>query len=158
MNRRLFVAGLALSALLSTGAAFAADKPNLSGNWKLNAGKSDFGMMPAPDKMERTIEQNDPVVKITTNSSGPQGDNTNTITYKADGTESSNDLRGMVVKSVANWEGEKLIVKSKREVQGMEISVTETWSLGDAGKSLIILNNVSTPQGDFEVKIVMDKQ
>jgi hypothetical protein len=82
---------------------------------------------------------------------------TSELKYKTDGTESVNKLRGQDVKSVVKWEGEKLVVKSKREVQGMEISITETWTMTE-GKVLTITNAIETPQGSFEAKIVLDKQ
>ena len=34
--------------------------PNLSGEWKLNAAKSDYGGVPAPEVMTRTIKHNEP--------------------------------------------------------------------------------------------------
>ena len=34
----------------------------------------------------------------------------------------------------------------------------ETWKLSEDGKVINITNQLSTPQGDFEVKIVLEKQ
>ena len=48
--------------------------------------------------------------------------------------------------------------KYKREVQGMEISFLENWTLAPDGKVLTIVNNLSTPQGDFALKMVLEKQ
>ncbi len=39
----------------------------------------------------------------------------------------------------------------------MEISINERWTLSPDGKVLTIANAMSTPQGDFETKIVADK-
>jgi hypothetical protein len=157
MNRRSLLAGLALVSL-STTLAMAADKPDFSGSWKMNASKSDFGPMPAPDKLERTIKHTDPKMSVTSVSAGPQGEMTTEATYTTDGKDSINTVRGMEVKSVAAWDGSNLIIKSKREVQGMEISLVETWTLSADGKVLTIVNNASTPQGDFTLTTVMDKQ
>jgi hypothetical protein len=77
---------------------------------------------------------------------------------KTDGSESVNKLRNMDVKSVAKWAGDVLTVNSKREVQGVEITQNETWTLSEDGKQLMINNKLSTPQGDFELKLVFDKQ
>jgi hypothetical protein len=150
----LTVAALALSANLVS----AQDKPNFSGAWKMNAAKSDFGPMPAPDKMDRTIDHKDPELKFKTMQSTPNGDQTSDTMYKTDGTDSMNKQRGADVKSVAKWEADKLVIKSKREAQGMEISITETWALAEAGKVLNIVNNIDTPQGAFEIKLVLEKQ
>jgi hypothetical protein len=35
-------------------------KPNFTGQWKMDAGKSDFGQFPAPEKFERKITHNEP--------------------------------------------------------------------------------------------------
>jgi hypothetical protein len=34
----------------------------------------------------------------------------------------------------------------------------ETWSLSEDGKVLTVKTDISTPQGDFSLKFVMDKQ
>ena len=157
MNRRsvLILAALAsLSAMLAT----AADKPNFTGAWKLNVPKSEFGMMPAPEKQERTIKHEDPKMNINSVSVGPQGEQKTESNYTTDGKDSINKVRGADVKSVAAWEGDKLVVKSKREAQGMEITVVENWSLSADGKVLTIVNKIGTPQGDFEATMVLDKQ
>ena len=57
-----------------------------------------------------------------------------------------------------NGEGDALTVASKREVQGMEITQNENWTLSEDGKVLTIVNKINTPQGDFEITVVMDKQ
>ncbi len=156
MIRRSLIAISALA--LFAGMLPAQDKPNFTGSWKMNAEKSDFGPMPAPDKMTRTIDHKDPDMQIKTTQAGQQGEVTSELKYKTDGTESVNKLRGQDVKGVAKWEGDKLVVKSKREVQGMEISLTETWTMTDAGKVLTVVNAIETPQGNFEAKIVLEKQ
>jgi hypothetical protein len=150
---------LAISALaLFANLLSAQEKPNFSGSWKMNAAKSDFGPMPGPDKLDRVIDHKEPTVASKTTQTGPQGEVTTEIKYKTDGSDSINTMRGQEVKSVAKWEGDKLVVKSKREVQGMEIAMTETWILSDAGKVLTVNNSIETPQGNFEIKVVMDKQ
>ncbi len=154
MIRRSLIAISTLA--LFAGLLSAQDKPNFSGSWKMDAAKSDFGPMPAPDKLERVIDHKDPDMQIKTTQSGQQGEVTSELKYKTDGTESVNKLRGTDVKGIAKFEGEKLVIRSKREVQGMEISITETWTL--AGKVLTIVNAIETPQGSFEGKIVLDKQ
>ena len=156
MNRRTVLLTLALAGLCAT-LATAAGKPDFSGSWKLNSGKSDFGPMPAPEKLDRTIKHEDPKMSMTTVSSGPQGDSTTDATYTIDGKDSVNKQRGMDVKSVAIWEGDSIVIKSKRDFQGMEISLVENWSLSKDGKVLTIVNKASTPQGDFVLTTVLDK-
>ena len=132
--------------------------PNFSGNWKLNAGKSNYGPIPVPDKFERKITHEEPTLKMTTTQAGQQGEFTTDMTYKTDGSESVNKVRNADVKSVAKWDGDALTVSSKREVQGMEITQNERWTLSSDGKVLTILNKINTPQGEFEITVVLDKQ
>lgn len=158
MNRRNWTAlCIAVSALLAAPAR-AWDKPNYTGDWKLNAGKSDFGPMPAPEKMNRTVKHEDPNLKITTTQTGPQGEFTSELNFTTDGKPSTNKVRGQDVTGAAKWDGDTLTVSAKREVQGMEITTNERWTLSEDGKTLTIDNKINTPQGDFDVKLVMDKQ
>lgn len=157
MNRRTILSLLAVAGLTAA-LATAADKPNFSGSWKMNAEKSDFGPIPPPEKLERTIAHEDPKLNVNTLNVGPQGEMKSDSVYTTDGKDSVNKTAGMEIKSVAAWDGDKLIIKYKREVQGMDISFVETWTLGADGKTMTVVNDLSTPQGDFKLVTVMDKK
>ena len=157
MNRRSVLALVALTGLTAM-LASAADKPNFTGSWKMNPAKTDFGPVPPPEKMERTIKHEDPKLNVSSVSVNPQGETKSESNYTTDGKDSVNKNNGMEVKSVAAWDGANLTIKYKREAQGMEISFVENWTLSADGKELTIVNNLSTPQGDFVLKMVMDKQ
>ena len=156
--RRKFLAIGALIAFTAGCSQAWAAKPDFSGTWKLDASKNEFGPMPVPDKWERTITHQDPSLKYKTVQAGPQGEMTTETSYTTDGKESMNKFRGQDVKGVAKWDGDVLTIQSKREIQGMEVSINERWTLSPDGKVLTIANAISTPQGDFETKIVADKQ
>jgi hypothetical protein len=71
------------------------------------------------------------------------GENKVVQTYKLDGTESTNTQQGrggtVEIKSVAKWDGPKLVITSKRPGQdGAIVETTATWSL--AGGVLTIEN------------------
>jgi hypothetical protein len=136
----------------------AQDKPNFSGTWKMNANKSDFGPLPAPSAATRTVEHTDPDMKIKSTQTTDNGEQTSEVAYKTDGSEFTMKRRNMEIKATGKWEGSKLVVKSKFEAQGMEISSAESWSLSADGKELHIITALGTPQGDFEMKLVMEKQ
>lgn len=161
MNRRTLLAvvpALALITLATSSLSFAQEKPNFTGNWKMNADKSDFGPIPKPKKFERIIAQKDNEVFSKTTQGGDQGERTTELKYKVDGSESVNKLNNQDVKAVASWEGANLVVRSKREIQGMEISQVETWALSPDGKIITVTNAIDTPQGKFGMTIVLDKQ
>ncbi len=102
MRRITFLAFLA-AALLTAG-AFAADTPNFTGEWKLNAAKSDFGQRPAPDKLERKITHEGDKITTVTTQANQMGESTSESKYAIDGAEHVNKARFGDVKSVLKWE------------------------------------------------------
>lgn len=151
------IAAAAFAALwLVAGAAWAA--PNFSGNWKLNASKSELGQMPVPDKWDMAIEHKDPELKVTTTMVGQMGERTMSATYKTDGTETETERGQWKSKSTAKWEGDTLHIVSKMNTQNGELTIDEKWSVIEDGKAISITSKWSSQMGEFETKRVMDKQ
>jgi hypothetical protein len=141
------------------GLAFAADHPNFSGEWKMNVSKSDFGPMPAPEVLTRSIKHADPSIEYRTHQKGARGDVTAEIKYTTDGKPSVNTVQGREAKGTARWEGDTLVIESWLAVQNIEIKGKEVWSLSDGGKTLTIRNHTSIPQqGEFDTTLVLEKQ
>lgn len=138
--------------------AMAADKPDFSGNWKLDADKSVFGPMPPPTSMTRKIDHKDPAISVDQAQSGPQGDMNTTMKYTTDGVETVNSLMGNDVKSKAVWDGKTLVITSAANFGGTDVKLTDKWSLADDGKTLTDVMAISAPQGDFEITYVLVKQ
>jgi hypothetical protein len=65
----IVVAALAMTLLAAQSQA----APNLTGVWKLNLSKSEYGPVPPPDAMTRTINHNDPSLQISTSQKGAAG-------------------------------------------------------------------------------------
>ena len=145
-----------LAAVLACGQAQA--KPNFSGDWKLNASKSEFGPMPAPTSRTDKIAHADPNLKVTTTQSGPNGDGTFELKYTTDGAETTNDLRGNPVKSTSKWDGDILIITSKASFGGNDITFADKWSISEDGKILTINRHIVAPQGELDQKLVLEKQ
>jgi hypothetical protein len=135
----------------------AADKPDFSGNWKLNVEKSDFGPMPKPEKADYTIVHKDPEMNVKSVAVGSMGEMTNEVKILTDGTEFTNTVRGQEVKGTAKWDGKTLVVTQKLEIQGTAITFVQKWTLSDDGKSIVQEVNISTPQGEVAQKAVLDK-
>lgn len=133
-------------------------KPNFSGEWKMNPSKSNYAPLPQPDKLVRKISQHDSHLKITTTQFGQQREIVTDLSYTTDGAECKNVIRGQEFTGTARWDGDTLLIESKREVQGMEIVQKESWTLSSDGQTLTIANHVQTPQGAFDITIVLDKQ
>jgi len=136
---------------------FAADNPNYSGHWVVDLAKSDFGMLPPPEKLERDIDHKDPDMKIKTVQKGQRGESTTESKYTTDGKETTIQMRGREAKVTAVWKDGKLNVNSKSEFNGAEISQSETWNLSEDGKTLTIDNEIKAPQGEFKTKSVFMK-
>ena len=148
---------LAAGWLIGLGTAQAA--PDLTGEWKLNAAKSEYGPVPAPDVMTRSVRHQDPALHIATYQKGPQGEVRTELNYTTDGAECVNKIQGSEAKGTAKWQGNNLVVESTRDLQGTQIKSTETWILSDGGKVLTINNHIAVPQmGEFDVKLVFEKQ
>jgi hypothetical protein len=138
--------------------AAAADKPDFSGDWKMDVDKSVFGPLPPPTSMTRKIDHKDPAITVNQSTSGPQGDQNLTFKYSTDGAETTNTMMGNDMKSKASWEGKTLVITSAGNFGGADIKLTSKWSLSDDGKTLTDVFGISAPQGDFEMTYVLLKQ
>jgi hypothetical protein len=141
------------------GIAVAADKPNLSGDWKLNIAKSTMGPIPAPTSYTRKVTHAEPSITIEDTQTGsPLGDQHDTRTYTTDGKEISYQANGADVKSAATWDDNALQIDSKASVQGMDLVIKDKITMGDDGKTLSDTVHITTPQGDLDLVLVFEKQ
>lgn len=154
IHHRLFLTTLCV---LTAGILSAADRPNFTGQWKLNLEKSNFGPMPAPASQTMKIDHTDPDLVTTTDQEGEQGKLSYVIKYKTDGSEVVNDIRGAQAKSVGKWEGEVIVFTTKLDYQGTEITLNNTMKMDPGGKNMSAVTKVQTPQGEFEQSLVFDK-
>jgi hypothetical protein len=133
-------------------------KPNFSGEWKINADKSNFGPMPAPAVFDRKIEHDDPKLHVVTKQAGPQGERTSDANYTTDGAEVTNKMGEMEAKSTAVWDGDALTLTTRLDIQGNKIEFKEKWTLSEDGKTINSTLHIVSPQGEFDGTIVLVKQ
>ena len=151
MNRLLLIVPLV------TSAAFAA--PNLSGEWKLNVSKSQYGALPAPVAVTRKIKQEGARISMSTFQKTAQREATSELHYTLDGKESTNKVTNGESKGTAFWAGDSLVIESSQQVQGADLKSREVWILAPDGKTITITTQLTLPQqGEFEVKQVFEKQ
>jgi len=135
-------------ALMVAGLTFAQAKPDFSGKWvpKVDAnappaggGGGMRGGMAGPMTIKQTPTEltQDQV----------RGDVTMTTILKLDGTESINKTQRGESKSVAKFDGSKLVVKTVAEGPNGPTETTATWSLSADGKELTIVR--TTQRGDM---------
>ena len=148
---------LPLASALLLSAASASAKPNFTGLWKMDASQSNFGQIPGPASMERTIKHVDPAMEISTTQAGARGEVKSQVKYTTDGKESPNTLRGEVVKSICQWEGDTLVIRYSRPVGPAQLSVTERWMLSAGGDVTTIETQFSGAMPG-QWKIVLRKQ
>jgi hypothetical protein len=122
--------------LFAASLAFAADKPNFSGNWEMDASKSDFGGSPPPDSFKRTIEHREPSLILTDEQSSPLGTEKVVRSYSTDGKEIGYHWMGGDVKSTAHWDGNAMAIVGKVDIGGTELTVSGTLTLSTDGKTL----------------------
>ncbi len=81
----------------------AADHPNFSGSWKMNADRSDFGPLPKPTQYDRKIDYKDPVIRMSVHQVSTQGERTVDLNLRTDGKETTNTSATGEAKTVAQW-------------------------------------------------------
>lgn len=162
MKRALFSLAAVL-ALVAT-PAIAQDKPNFSGTWMLDVAHSDFSGQPAPESMTLTIVHKDPSIRATSTQKTPEmGEIKNDRTITTDGKDNANKLNmGMMgeqnITSKTVWAGKTLVTTYSLDVQGTSLAVKDTWALSADAKTLTSTRVISTPDGDFTLKMVFNKQ
>ena len=139
--------------------ALAADKPNFSGEWSLDADKSNFGPMPPPATMTRKIQHHDPEMTMDqATTGGPQGDQSFQFKYSTDGKETNNEIMGTAAKTKASWDGNALVINMSVDAGGNEIKITDRVTLSDDGKVMTDAQHLVLPQGELDLTYVLNKK
>ncbi len=135
-------------------------QPNLSGTWKLNIPKSNFGQIPPPASQTDTIDDSEPAVKIVEDQKGGMmGDLNLTTALSTDGKQTTYPgMGGDPVTSTSHWDGVALVVDSKASFQGSDIKIKDTYTLSSDGKTLTEVTHVESGMGNFDSTSVFDKQ
>jgi hypothetical protein len=144
----VFLVAFALPGLSAT------SHTDFSGTWKVDTGKSDFGRIPAPGQMTDTISQNDHVLTINRERDGQPVK----LQIPLDGSTLDNKLRGVPVKTTAEWQEATLVVRSSGQHFGGSVGYEEHWSLSADGKVLTIKRTLNGPQGETGQTVVYAKQ
>lgn len=145
-----------LLAFVVVAAGQPATKPNFSGEWKMNVSKSNFGPLPPPSVMNRTITHSEPALTIVEEQSSQMGDQKTTRKYVTDGSEMTFDVQGMAVASSAAWKDGVLLIVSRVDAAGL--TFTDRMTLSPDGKSLTSVVHITSAQGDADITVVFDKQ
>jgi hypothetical protein len=133
-----------------------AAKPNFTGEWKMNAAKSNFGLLPPPTTLTRSIKHDEPTLTIVEQQVGALGEQSTTRKYVTDGTPTTFETQGATVPSSAKWEESALLVVSTVEALGLSFS--DKMTLSSDGKTLTSVVHITSPQGDADMTVVFDRE
>ena len=110
-----------------------------------------------PSKYIREVTHKEPDLKIVTTQTTRQSERTSEITYTTDGRECKNEIRGAEAVGTATWDGSALVIQSTTDVQGMKITLDETWKLSADGQTLTLDVQLGSPRGSAALMIVLAK-
>ena len=122
--------GVIAAAILAVATVASAQKPDFSGTWTLDPASAPGRGGGALGSGSATIKQTADALTI----ERTMGDAKVTLTYKLDGTDSRNVLMGRGGQSVdslsnAKWDGRKLTIVTKQEMEGQLTESTQVWSV-----------------------------
>ena len=137
--------------------AIASGKPNYSGAWKLNVGKSDFGPIPGPDTRTQKIDHQDPALKVTNDEEGPMGKQNWEFSLVAGGPEVAAKMGDREVKNAVAWEAGNIVVTTKLQYEGSDVVIKSTYVLSGDGKTMTVNSHITSPMGEFDQKLIYDK-
>ena len=158
--KRILIAALAILTVVAGAAAAekpnASDKPNYSGEWKMNPATSNFGQFPAPNSIVRKIEHADPMLSIVENQAAGGAESTTARKITTDGKPATLELNGYAAMCSAVWDGKDIVATTNLDSVGLKF--TDRMSLSADGKTLTSKVQISSSQGDGELTIVFDRQ
>jgi hypothetical protein len=155
MSRHAIVSAFVVLALAAS--VSAQSKPNFSGTWKLNVAKSDFGVLPPSNGRTDIIDHQDPNLKDTVSDDAAQGQQNYTLSMTTDGKEAINKPGGLEMKNVATWDSSNLVVNTKLQFQGSDVTIKTSWALSADGKTLTESAHFESQMGETDQKLVFEK-
>lgn len=133
-------------------------KPNLAGEWKLNAERSDFGPLPALTSMVMKITHSEPDLKVLSKVISTRGEENYDLKFKTGGAETVNHDGPTEMKTTSDWDGETLLMKTRAIFQDADLTLVDRWDLSDEGRTLTIRRHISSSRGEIDQKMVLEKQ
>jgi hypothetical protein len=154
--RRLLAVLLAAAAIVSPLAA--QTHPDFSGTWVMDAKTAPQGIT----SLTLTIKQDAKTINIATDVNTVMGAQKMTSVFNLDGSDSKNSATGpagtIETVSTVGWEGASMIVATKAQMQGQEITQNEKWSLAADGKTLALERVVGFGGQNMSTKLTFNKQ
>jgi hypothetical protein len=125
--------------------ASAQEPPDLSGTWKLNLDKSDYGDLSGPSSRTEVIEQHDGTITESIVSEFRNKPQQYKLVYSTDGSKSvlpadaGVRIGFVALKSIsASWKGSALVVTQILNYQDSDLMAKNTYTLSSDGRTLTI--------------------
>jgi hypothetical protein len=142
-------------ALLAT-PVLAAEHPDMTGTWVLDAVKSEFGPMPGPSDLVFTIKAEGPDFSVL-QTGGGQPDLE--LHFNTAGKEATNQVPGAKMTSTHHWEGAVLVGQILvTGDDGSNMTFKDRISYSPDGKVMTLDRAMSGPMGDGKMKMVLDRK
>ena len=129
---------------LTAAVAMAQSATDFSGEWKLNAGRSEVGRLPAPPEASLKVEQSTTTVSVRA------GDGGKSWLYPLDGRTEKRNSDGISYSTQTKWEGAALLVNTIISGGGQNYTIMERWRLARNGATLTIRRTVVDKSGEAE--------
>lgn len=147
-----------LAAVLAGPSVAAAQVPDLSGTWVLQAAKSDFGPMPAPTSRTDVFEHKEPSLKVKRTIENAQGATSADLVYAIDGKPWKNSTPNGEISSTLKWDGAVLVVESTVNTPQGEAVLVDRFSLSSDGKTLTQERRISIGGQELAQTMVFEKR
>jgi hypothetical protein len=127
---------------------------NFSGTWKMDPARSESAHQAVPiGPVTLVINQTGLDLRIETRRNDPGGTaiQSEILTYKLDGTESTIAAQtGAPVKTKAHWNGAKLVTETERNVQGSSVTTVYIHSLDPKGRKELTVDKTLLVQHGYQ--------
>jgi hypothetical protein len=153
LKKAVFLA-LVVSSFSMAFQARAQNKPNVSGTWKMNAGKTKFEQG-GPSGLTIKFDHQGSNLTEALTIGNDQGDRTANFSYTLDGKESDQQMAGQQIKATARWDGDSLVIEFKNP-QGF--TFLRKIAVSADGKTMTMSVKQVNPGGETNDIVVLDKQ
>jgi hypothetical protein len=152
-----FRAPLALLLLgaLAGGGCNRTERPDFSGSWELDASQSDFGPVPGPTQSTQIIEHQEPLLRLSADSTGFMGADHVEFEFHTDGAETVQTIEGRPRKTQSYWEDKVLVTKWEIDNPGQPLfEMVDRRSLSEDGLTMTVNRQVYSKWAEWEQKAV----
>ena len=158
MRRAGLVALLLALVLVPCAASASASTPSLTGRWRLDVARSDFGSGSRPRARLDELDLRGTQLLVRSLTVRDGGDTLRLeYRYRTDG-DAVNTVMGQSVRTRGTWRGGALELESHMKLLLLEVAVRERWALSRDGATLLEERVSDMPTGAVKQRLVFVRQ